>query len=113
MITVTFRYDETGTCTGFSALGHAGYAAEGEDDILCAAITALTTGTIGSLQDLVKAPLEYLAEEGEIRCELAANRMNPKQLEESQLLFRSLELSCKQVSLTYGDRYVKVIRSDS
>ena len=38
-------------------MGHAGYAKRGRPDILCAAISALTIGTINSLEELARERL--------------------------------------------------------
>ena len=43
---------------GFSAKGHAGYADAGED-IVCAAISALTQATEYGLTEVIHAPVEH------------------------------------------------------
>ena len=49
MTRVTIYKNEKNECVGFKALGHAGYAEEGED-IICAAISILTINTINAIE---------------------------------------------------------------
>ncbi len=49
MTKVTIYKNETDECVGFRAIGHAGYAQEGED-IVCAAISILTINTINAIE---------------------------------------------------------------
>ena len=48
MIRVSLR-TENGLFTGFACKGHAGYAAAGKD-IVCAAVSALTTTCVNALE---------------------------------------------------------------
>lgn len=49
MTRATFYQNSDNQCVGFAVNGHAGYAQEGED-IVCAAISALTINTINSIE---------------------------------------------------------------
>ena len=49
MTKVTIYRNEKKECVGFRAVGHAGYAYEGED-IVCAAISVLTINTINAIE---------------------------------------------------------------
>lgn len=61
---IIYRNDEN-MCVGFRALGHAGYAEQGED-IVCSAISILTINTINAIQKFtsVKTNVSFDEEEG-------------------------------------------------
>lgn len=90
--------------------GHAGFADDGEPDIICAAATALSTGTIGSIQDVLHLNPIYLAEEGHISCRLDMNDLTQRQCEDVDLLYRSLETALRQIEISYGAEFLKVRR---
>ena len=58
MTTVAFFADADGALTGFEAKGHTGYAHAGED-IVCAAVSALTQSAMYGLTQVVKSPVDY------------------------------------------------------
>lgn len=99
---------QAGYLNRFVAEGHAGYAAPGEVDLICAAVTALTTGIIGALQDEVQVPLTYQAEDGLITCEVDLTSLNQTQQEAVDLLLRTLCCAAKQIQMSYGDEYLTV-----
>jgi uncharacterized protein YsxB (DUF464 family) len=57
MTKVTFYQNSGKECIGFVVENHAGYAPEGED-IVCAAISALTINTINSIETFTKDKFE-------------------------------------------------------
>ena len=58
MTTVTVFCEADGALSGFDCRGHADYAEAGED-IVCAAVSALTQGTLNGLLNVLKAPVAY------------------------------------------------------
>jgi len=54
MTKVTIYKNVKNECVGFKALGHAGYAEEGED-IVCAAISILTINTMNAIETFTDA----------------------------------------------------------
>ena len=62
MTTVRVFRRPDGAISGFDANGHAGYAEAGED-IVCAAVSALTEATLNGLQSVVKAPVMFERDE--------------------------------------------------
>ena len=58
MTTVAFFRSPEYGIIGFEASGHSDYADEGED-IVCAAVSALTQAALGGLTSVVKAPVMY------------------------------------------------------
>ena len=62
MTTVTVFRRPDGALSGFDCRGHALYADAGED-IVCAAVSALTQGTLNGLLNVLKAPVDYHIDE--------------------------------------------------
>ena len=56
-----YRYFKN-ECVGFKALGHAGYAEEGED-IVCAAISILTINTMNAIETFTDADVSLEMDE--------------------------------------------------
>ena len=56
--TVAFYRRADGTLIGYRAQGHTGYARAGQD-IVCAAVSALTQSTLNGLRNVLKAPVTY------------------------------------------------------
>ena len=67
MIFIDFLTTEKGELTGFRMAGHSGYVPEGEDDIVCAAVTSAALMCINTITDvLMCTPMSARAEYGEI-----------------------------------------------
>ncbi|NLC84594.1 MAG: ribosomal-processing cysteine protease Prp [Ruminococcaceae bacterium] len=111
MITITLKRSPNGFIRSFAATGHAGYAPEGSD-IICAAITAIATTTIGSLMDIAKLNISYRTEPGDIYCETPPPEEMPSgQYLIARTLMDSLALGCRQIEASYGQKYVRVIEA--
>ena len=63
MTTVVICKDKDGLYKGFYCMGHALFAEEGEPDILCAAVSALTIATINGLEELAGETFESVTNE--------------------------------------------------
>ncbi len=97
MTTVRFL-EASGKLYGFEAFGHAGYAPEGED-IVCAAVSALTQTTLLGLGEVLKIPVEWSADE-----DAGALRAFVKESNEgTELLLRTLEKGLQNISEQYPD----------
>lgn len=83
---------------GFEARGHAGYAPSGED-IVCAAVSALTQTALLGLQEVLKVPVTWKADEekGELTVRLRTST------EGTELLLRTLEAGLKNIAGQYPD----------
>jgi len=68
MIRVTL-YGEGGQLTGFDCRGHAGFAAQGKD-IVCAAVSILTTTCVNALESVAGVKAEVKAGEGRMTMRL-------------------------------------------
>ena len=86
-------------------MGHAGYAKRGRPDILCAAISALTIGTINSLEELAGERLTVTENEqtGFLKCDFESVLQ-----EKSSFLMDSMVFSLENLSREYGERYLQV-----
>lgn len=108
MITVTLRRCPNGYIRQFTASGHSGFAEAGTD-IICAAITAITTTAIGSLQDLAGLNPAIRLEDGLIDCQTPdPDEMAPEQYRTARILMDAMALGCLQIQQSYGKQYVKV-----
>lgn len=89
------------TQTGITVDGHAGYAKTG-NDIICAAVSALTQGLIHSLDTLT---------DDEISCGITNGHIDIsyKNLSErGRLLIDSFFIAVSDIQATYGEDYVSI-----
>ena len=86
-------------------MGHAGYAKRGRPDILCAAISALTIGTINSLEELAGEELDVTQNEetGFLKCDFKGILQD-----KSCFLVDSMVFSLENISREYGGKYLQV-----
>jgi len=105
MITVVICKDQKGFYRGFYCMGHAEYAKKGKPDILCAAVSALTIGTVNSLEKLAGEKLRTIQNEetGFLKCDFESVLQ-----EKSSFLMDSMVFSLENISREYGDRYLQV-----
>ena len=103
MITAVFTKDTEGHIYSFTISGHAGYADEGQD-IVCAAVSALSINTINAIEKLTKTPLQY--EEGADGL-LVCTVQDPHQAD-AQLLLQALALGLKDIQKSYGKEFLRI-----
>ena len=105
MTTVVICRDRNGFYKGFTCIGHAGYARRGRPDILCAALSALTIGTINSLEELAGERLSVTENEqtGFLKCDFESVLQ-----EKSSFLMDSMVFSLENISREYGGKYLQV-----
>lgn len=86
-------------------MGHAEYAKKGKPDILCAAVSALTIGTVNSLEKLAGEKLRTIQNEetGFLKCDFESVLQ-----EKSSFLMDSMVFSLENISREYGDRFLQV-----
>ena len=86
-------------------MGHAEYAKKGKPDVLCAAISALTSLTVNSLEELAGERLKIVQNEetGFLRCDFESTLQ-----EKSSFLMDSMVFSLENISREYGDKYLQV-----
>ncbi|MCM1027479.1 MAG: ribosomal-processing cysteine protease Prp [Roseburia sp.] len=105
MTTVVIRKDRAGIYKGFTCTGHAGYARRGRPDIVCAAVSALTIGTVNSLEELAGEKLKVSQDEasGYLRCDFESILQ-----ERSSFLMDSMVFSLENISREYGEKFLQV-----
>lgn len=93
------------TTTGLTVDGHAGYAKNG-NDIICAAVSALTQGLVHSLKSLTNDEISYRIADGHVDIEY-------KNLSERGcLLIDSFFITASDIQRAYGTDYVQVTVAD-
>lgn len=85
-------------------MGHAEYARRGQD-VVCAAVSALTIGTVNSLEKLAGEKMDCAADQktGFLRCQFEDILQ-----ERSSFLIDSMVLSLETISRQYGKKYLQV-----
>lgn len=109
MVKVTlYRRRGEGDLTGFEAEGHTGYAEHGSD-IVCAAVSALTTVTVLGLQARLglSPTIEVDDDSGWLLCRLEPERIQPAVWERAQDLLETMALGLHEIAKDYTD-YVHV-----
>ncbi len=106
--TVAFFRRADGALTGYRARGHTGYAEAGQD-IVCAAVSALTQSTLNGLRNVLGAPV--IADIDDQSATLEA-RLAPEATEadirQAQLLLRTLLEGLQAIQRSYP-RNVRII----
>lgn len=105
MITVVICKDQKGSYKGFYCMGHAEYAKKGQPDIVCAAVSAVTVGTVNALEELGHVDLEAVMNEetGFLKCDF-----HDVLQEKCIFLMDSMVLTLQNISREYGEKYLKV-----
>lgn len=102
MIQATFIRNQNGQYIGFDCIGHAGYAAAGED-IVCAGVSALVINTVNAIAHCTTETFstDTDADTGKI------SFMLHKPAEHDATLFMdSLVLGLEGIQKEYGDGYI-------
>lgn len=105
MTTVMVYKTCTGMYRGFTCMGHAGFAKDGEPDILCASISFLVINTINALEELAGESFQTAAKEetGFIQCEFQEALQD-----KSVFLLDTMVFGLKNLAETYGKKYLQV-----
>lgn len=87
---------------GFESSGHANYAAAGED-IICAAVSALTINSINTLEEVLKLgdKIRYTFDENEITLDINPEILDEARLHDTQVVLRSYELGIISIIKEY------------
>ena len=105
MTTIVIYRSRKGFYKGFCCMGHAEYAKPGRPDVLCAAISALTIGTVNSLEELAGETISVKSDEstGFLKCDFESMLQ-----EKSSFLVDSMIFSLENLSREYGRKYLQV-----
>ena len=93
MTKVTIYKNLENECVGFQALGHAGYAEEGED-IVCAAISILTINTMNAIETFTDAVTSLVQDEEQAKIEFRVKNST----RETTLLLNAMVLGLETVA---------------
>ncbi len=97
MTTVTIYNDASGNHKGFDVVGHSGYRFRGYD-IVCAAVSTLTTNTINSIEKYTDLAIKYEADVKRTRIRF---RIKEQPNHDSQLLIDSMILGISELEKNY------------
>lgn len=100
MIRAQFRR-RNGLISSFTITGHGGQGPYGQD-ILCAAVSALSQATVLGLAEVAGIPVTVEKESGLLRCELPAT-LDPRSSEKAAVLLETLLRSLRDLEQNYGD----------
>lgn len=96
-----------GALVGYHAQGHANFAPEGEYDLVCSAVSALTQTALLGLQERLQLPLAVsVEEETGIHCVLG-RECTDRQVEQASIVLDTLLLGLQSIESGYGE-YLKV-----
>ena len=107
MTTVTVFRRPDGSLSGFDCRGHAEYADAGED-IVCAAVSALTQGTLNGLLNVLKAPVDYRIDEKDGILTASLGDVPEGKRAGAQLLLETLASALQMIEADYA-RFLRVI----
>ncbi|MNH79248.1 hypothetical protein D3C87_455570 [compost metagenome] len=105
MIIVSILRRNGSTIQGFKVEGHANYAKAGED-IVCAGVSAVTVGTVNSIEELTGIVMESEMKNGFLNAVLPNSSQSPA-FDQAQLLLSSLVVMLKSIEQSY-DKYIKI-----
>ena len=107
MTTVTVFRRPDGSLSGFDCRGHALYADAGED-IVCAAVSALTQGTLNGLLNVLQAPVDYRIDEKDGILTASLGEVPEGKRAGAQLLLETLVSALQSIEADYA-RFLRVI----
>ncbi len=108
MTTITVL-EKKGSVKGFHAEGHSGYADHGED-IVCAAVSALTQTAYLGLTELTDAEVMIDQRDGELHLELKPG-ITPAAEEKAELILGTMLLGLRAIEENYTG-YLKIIKKE-
>lgn len=99
MITIEIGLDK------LEVRGHAGYAKKG-NDIVCAAISALSLGLVHSLEALTGDKVSHEMSNGYLKIEYE------NLSEQGKLLIDSFFITASDIQCAYGSKYIEIIADE-
>lgn len=104
MTGITVLY-HNGRIVGFEAKGHSGYAEHGED-IVCAAVSALTQTAVIGISELTECPAKTDISDGKLLLKLD-HSVECKDFEKAQLILGTMLLGLRSIEQEYSN-YLKL-----
>ncbi len=105
MIQVIFQVDSNGQYKGFLLKGHAGYAEHGQD-IVCAAVSALSINTVNSIEQFTEDTIQV--EVNELEGGYLSLTFTSPPGPESTLFIHSLKLGLEGIRDDNNTEYISV-----
>lgn len=106
MIHVTIgRRPADGTIAFFRIEGHAFYGEPGKD-LVCAAVSAISVGTVNAVEQVAGVVLPCEMEEGLIDASVPLE-LNPQQAERVQLILEAMVVMLNTIETSYGE-YIEI-----
>lgn len=105
MIIVSILRGRDNDIAGFEVSGHAGYAESGQD-IVCAGVSAVTVGTVNSIEALTGTVMDAEMKNGFLNAKLPGY-IAPDAAEQVQLLLLSMVVMLQSIEGSYGS-YIKI-----
>lgn len=102
-------FRSSGRLTGFEAQGHTGSAEEG-NDVVCAAISALTQSALMGIREYLKLACAYEIADGYIYCMLPEDTFE-EDWREAEIILETMAMGLRSIADTYGD-YIKIIERE-
>lgn len=90
-----------GEIISYVSEGHANYDGHGKD-IVCAGVSAVTFGTVNSIEALLEIVPEHTIYEGFLKVDIP-ERIEPKTFEQVQLLLESMVVILKSIQESYSE----------
>ncbi|PDO10229.1 MAG: hypothetical protein BLM47_08220 [Candidatus Reconcilbacillus cellulovorans] len=109
MVRVRIERDSNGAIARFRVSGHAGYAERGRD-IVCAAVSAVTVGTVNAVEALTGIRLRTRVGDGRLEASLPDDAA--RRDERVQLLLESMVVMLRSIAESYGE-YVRLTETDA
>ncbi|MBQ8094047.1 MAG: ribosomal-processing cysteine protease Prp [Clostridia bacterium] len=100
MTRITVKTDADGRIAGFVASGHAGASRDGEYDLICSAVSALTTTAVNALEAVggIKARVEV--EDGYLSCFLPGG-LDEGQQQRAQIILETILTGLNNIEESY------------
>ncbi len=100
MTTITL-FSQDGGLVGFEAQGHTGFAQAG-GDIVCSAVSALTTAAANGITDILRLPAAIDGADGYLYAMLDTSVVG-QDLEKARIILDTMALGLSSIAETYGD----------
>ncbi len=104
MVKISVYQDGGGRISGFRCTGHAGYANSGQD-IVCAAVSALTVTAVNSVESLTQDKFSY---EGDEEKGLMDFKVTAPVSDRAALILKSMFLGLMMIEESYGPKFIQV-----
>ena len=105
---IVFYTDAQQRLTGFKVQGHSGYAFEGQD-IVCAAVSALTQTILNGLKSVQRLPMVSVLDDKKAFLEaILSDKASNEEIEKAQTLLQTLLEGLQAIEQQYP-KYVHVL----